>query len=110
MKGSGRDRSSENASSSERRSTVSNAKFEVEKFDGTSNFGMWQCEVMDILIQQELDITLEGKPDDMTEHDWKKLNTQACSTIRLCLTKEQKYFVIKRQMLRNFGRNWRISS
>ena len=33
------------------RMSVSNAKFEVEKFDGMSNFGMWQCEVMDVLIQ-----------------------------------------------------------
>ncbi|KAG2688149.1 hypothetical protein I3760_09G081200 [Carya illinoinensis] len=95
MERSGRDRDSENASSSGRWSTVSNAKFEVEKFDGTSNFGMWQCEVMDVLIQQELDIALEGKPDDMTDQGWKKLNTQACSTIRLCLTKEQKYFVMR---------------
>ena len=41
------------------RTMVSNAKFEVEKFDGMNNFGMWQCEVMDVLVQQELDITLE---------------------------------------------------
>lgn len=33
-----------------RRTTVVNAKFEAEKFDGTNNFGMWQCEVMDVLI------------------------------------------------------------
>ena len=44
------------------RMMVANAKFEVEKFDGTNNFGMWQCEVMDVLVQQELDITLEDKP------------------------------------------------
>ena len=44
------------------RTMVSNAKFEVKKFDGTNNFGMWQCEIMDVLVQQELDITLEDKP------------------------------------------------
>ena len=49
---------------------VSNAKFEVEKFDGTNNFGMWQCEVMDVLVQQELDITLEDKPERMSDKDW----------------------------------------
>ena len=42
------------------RTMVSNAKFEVEKFDGTNNFGMWQCEVMDVLVQQKLDITCFG--------------------------------------------------
>ncbi|KAJ8638139.1 hypothetical protein MRB53_012406 [Persea americana] len=31
-------------SSSSAKTTVSNAKFEVEKFDGINNFGMWQCE------------------------------------------------------------------
>ncbi|KAM1583756.1 hypothetical protein PS1_031576 [Malus domestica] len=36
------------------RTTVQNAKFEVEKFDGTNNFGMWQCEVKDVLAQQDL--------------------------------------------------------
>lgn len=25
--------------------TVSNAKSKLEKFDGTNNFGMWQCKV-----------------------------------------------------------------
>ena len=49
------------------RMTVSNAKFEVEKFDGTNNFSMWQCEIMDVLIQQELDIALEDKY-------WDKIN------------------------------------
>ena len=44
------------------RTMVSDAKFEVEKFDGMNNFGIWQCEVMDVLVQQELDITLEDKP------------------------------------------------
>uniref|UniRef100_A0A5B7BZJ7 Putative copia LTR rider n=1 Tax=Davidia involucrata TaxID=16924 RepID=A0A5B7BZJ7_DAVIN len=79
------------------RTSVSNAKFEVEKFDGSGNFCMWQCEVMDVLFQQELDITLdlEGKPDDISEKDWIKMNRQACGTIRLCLAKDQKYFVMR---------------
>ena len=34
------------------RTMVSNAKFEVEKFDGTNNFGMWQCKVMDVLVNK----------------------------------------------------------
>ena len=46
---------------------MSNSKFEVEKFDRTNNFGIWQCEVMDILTQQELDFHLEDKPRDMED-------------------------------------------
>ena len=60
---------------------ISNAKFDVEKFDGTNNFGMWQCEVMDILFQQELDITLGEKPKDISEGDWEKMNRQACNLV-----------------------------
>ncbi|KAI4332242.1 hypothetical protein L6164_017166 [Bauhinia variegata] len=71
---------------------VTNAKFDVEKFDGTNNFGMWQCEVLDILYQQELYFALEEeKPDDIEEKDWTRINRLACGTIRLCLSKEQKY-------------------
>ena len=89
------DKTTSSSGSSGYKTTMSNAKFEVEKFDGTNNFGMWQCEVLDVLIQQDLDITLEAKPDDMSEKDWAKLNRQACGTIRLCLAKDQKYFVMK---------------
>ena len=70
------------------RMMVSNAKFEVEKFDVMNNFGMWQCEVMDVLVQQELDITLEDKPKGMSNKDWEKINRQTCGTIRLCLAKD----------------------
>lgn len=31
--------------------TVSNAKSKLENFDGTNNFGMWQCKVLDVLFQ-----------------------------------------------------------
>ena len=74
---------------------MTNAKFEVEKFDGINNFGMWQCELLDILCQQELDVTLEEKPDKMDENEWIKINRQACGTIRLCLTKDQKYSIMR---------------
>ncbi|KAF3950225.1 hypothetical protein CMV_023988 [Castanea mollissima] len=77
------------------RMMVSNAKFEVEKFDGMNSFGMWQCEVMDVLVQQELDITLEDKIEGMSDKDWENINRQACGTIRLCLAKNQKYFVMR---------------
>ena len=53
------------------RSMVTNSKFDVEKFDGTNNFGMWQCEVQDILFQKELDVALEeNRPEDVDEKDW----------------------------------------
>ena len=70
---------------------VSYTKFEVEKFDGNSNFGMWRCEVKDMLVQMNLHFTLGDKPDDLNEIEWEKVNLLACSSIRLCLAKEEKY-------------------
>ena len=69
---------------------VTNTKFDVEKFDGTNNFGMWQCEVQDILFQQELDVALEENiPEDVDEKDFTRINRLACGTIRLCLSKAE---------------------
>jgi cell division cycle protein 20 (cofactor of APC complex) len=62
----------------------------VEKFDGKGNFGMWKCEVMDMLVQINLDFTLEDKPEDLDDKSWKRINRLACSSIRLCLVKDQK--------------------
>ena len=56
---------------------VTNTKFDVEKFDGTNNFGMWKCEVQDILFQQELDVALEeSRPEDVDEKDWIRISKQ----------------------------------
>ena len=44
---------------------MTNAKFEVEKFDDTNNFGIQQCEVLEILCQQELELALEEKINKM---------------------------------------------
>ena len=75
---------------------VTNTKFDVEKFYGTNKFGMWQCEVQDILFQQELDVALEeNRPEDVVEKDWTRINRLACGTIRLCLSKELKYLFMR---------------
>ena len=47
------------------------------------------------MVQQELDTTLEDKPEGMSNKDWEKINRQACGIIRLCLAKNQKYFVMR---------------
>lgn len=78
------------------RTAVMNAKFEVEKFDGSGHFGMWQGEVLDALFQQGLDIAIEEeKPDGADEAEWKNINRLACGTIRSCLSREQKYAFMK---------------
>jgi len=37
---------------------IDQSKIDVLKFDGTENFGMWRCEVMDKLNVQNLKVTL----------------------------------------------------
>ena len=36
-------------------------KFEIEKFNGNGNFGLWQKRVKALMVQQGLHKTLQGK-------------------------------------------------
>ena len=78
----------ESHASSLAKMTVQNAKFEVGKFDGTNNFGMWQCEVKDVLAQQDLDLTLEDKLEDMEEVEWNKFEMKDLGEARKVLSME----------------------
>jgi cell division cycle protein 20 (cofactor of APC complex) len=82
------ERSTGNASIPPQYIPVSSTKFEVEKFDGKGNFGMWKREVMDMLVQMNLDFTLEDKPQDLDDKNRERINQLACSSIRLCLVKD----------------------
>ena len=71
-------------------------KFEIEKFDGKNNFGLWQIKVRAILVQQELDETLNGKeakPAEVTDAAWTKMERKALSTLHLSLADEVLYNV-----------------
>lgn len=62
-----------------------NIKFEVEKFNGKTNFTLWQRRVKNILIQQGLKMTLLGKtnkPTTMNDDDWTNHDENAVSTIQ----------------------------
>jgi len=70
-------------------------KFEVVKFDGHGNFGLWQTRVKDLLVQQGLLKTLKSqKAAKMEDEDWVDLQERAVGTIRLCLEYEIIYHVI----------------
>lgn len=74
---------------------VFNVKFEGETFDRTNNFSIWQSKVMDFLIQQECNIFLEDKYEEMLEKECEKINKKTSGTICLCLANNQKYFFMK---------------
>ena len=72
-------------------------KFGIERFDGRMNFGLWQIQVKDILIQYGLHKTLRGIPafcssdgavkSGTSDVDWEDLDLKAASSIQLCLAK-----------------------
>jgi len=82
-------------------------RIDVVKFNGTNNFGMWRCEVMDALMASNLEDTLrlEKKPASTMEEDWDKMNRLACDMIRSCLTQDIKYQVLHETSVRQL---WEI--
>lgn len=65
----------------------SSLKFDVPRFDGKGNFGLWQRRVKDLLTQQGMKKSLlETKPEAMDQDDWEEMQDKAVSTIRLCLS------------------------
>lgn len=77
--------------------STTTAKYDVEPFDGKSNFSIWQSTVKDILVQQGLLKALKGKsnkPATMKDEEWEELEAKAVSCIRLSLAPQIKYQVL----------------
>lgn len=79
-------------------SKYSPMRFDVEKCDGKINFGLWQVQVKDFLIQSWLHKALKGKPVPIPSKDSSKtsktddeeredLDLRAASAIRFSLAK-----------------------
>ena len=51
-------------------------KIDVVMFDGTNNFRIWRCEVIDALTASNLKdyLHLEEKPEETSEKNWNKMN------------------------------------
>ena len=50
------------------------SKFEVTRFDGTGNFGLWQTRVKDLLAQQSISKVLSGiKPEKVDDDMWEEM-------------------------------------
>ena len=60
--------------------------FEVSRFDGPGNFGLWQMRMKDLLAQQGISRALSEKKLVKVDDDkWEEMQAQSCATIRLCL-------------------------
>ena len=67
----------------------------IEKFDG-SDFGFWKMQIEDYFYQKDLYEPLLGvKPYTMTTEQWKLKDRQALGLIRLTLSKNVAFNIIK---------------
>ncbi|MFQ6656917.1 hypothetical protein Gotur_026817, partial [Gossypium turneri] len=61
-------------------------RFEIKKFDGETNFNLWQVRIMTILVQSSLKKVITGKkPENLNKTEWEELDEKALSAIQLCL-------------------------
>ena len=75
---------------------TSTIKVEINRFGRKSNFSLYHARMKDVLIQQGLIDALlcEEKSTTMEVQDWRRLQMQAVSTIRLYLTNEMVIHVL----------------
>ncbi|GKA07713.1 retrovirus-related pol polyprotein from transposon TNT 1-94 [Tanacetum coccineum] len=64
---------------------MTGAKFDIEKFDGTGDFGLWRVKMRALLIQHGCEAALEVLPADMEAQAKAELNKKAHSAVILCL-------------------------
>ncbi|KAG8503416.1 hypothetical protein CXB51_001387 [Gossypium anomalum] len=61
-------------------------RFEIEKFNGETNFNLWQVRMMAILVQFGLKKVVTGKKlENLNKTEWEELDDKALSAIQLCL-------------------------
>ncbi|MFQ6641378.1 hypothetical protein Gotur_014790 [Gossypium turneri] len=62
-------------------------RFEIEKFDGVTNFNIWQLQIMAILVQTGLKkVIIEKKPENLNQTKWEELNEEALDHISQIIT------------------------
>ncbi|GJS22293.1 retrovirus-related pol polyprotein from transposon TNT 1-94 [Tanacetum coccineum] len=64
---------------------MTGAKFDIKKFDGTGDFGLWRIKMRALLIQHGCEAALEVLPADMEAEAKAELNKKAHSAVILCL-------------------------
>nr|GEW00572.1 zinc finger, CCHC-type [Tanacetum cinerariifolium] len=64
---------------------MTGAKFDIEKFNGTGDFGLWRVKMRALLIQHGCEVALKVLPADMEAQAKAELNKKAHSAVILCL-------------------------
>nr|GEX86320.1 retrovirus-related Pol polyprotein from transposon TNT 1-94 [Tanacetum cinerariifolium] len=60
-------------------------RFDIKKFDGKNDFGLWQIKMRALMVQQGCDAALETLPADMKACEKAALMKKAYSNLILCL-------------------------
>nr|GEU92531.1 retrovirus-related Pol polyprotein from transposon TNT 1-94 [Tanacetum cinerariifolium] len=64
---------------------MTGAKFDIKKFDGTGDFGLWRIKMHALLIQHGCEAALDVLPVDMEAQRKAELNKKAHSIVIMCL-------------------------
>ncbi|KAH1122439.1 hypothetical protein J1N35_005599 [Gossypium stocksii] len=61
---------------------MAETRFEIEKFDGETNFNLWQVWMMAILVETGLKKVVNGKKlESLNQTEWEELDEKALSAI-----------------------------
>jgi hypothetical protein len=60
---------------------VGGYKFDIEKFDGRSDYVLWERQVKGVLKASGLGKVLRPKPEKINEEDWRDIQEQVVSTV-----------------------------
>lgn len=78
-------------------SKTATTKFEVEKFDGKSNFLLWKIRVTTLLVEDGVHKALQGL-EKALKMEWSDIDFYAKATIILCLPNEILYNVMNEEI------------
>ncbi|GKB07493.1 retrovirus-related pol polyprotein from transposon TNT 1-94, partial [Tanacetum coccineum] len=67
-------------------------RFDIEKFDGKNDFGLWQIKMRALMVQQGCDAALETLPADMKAGEKAALMKKAYITLIQCLGDRKKLY------------------
>ena len=65
---------------------MATSKYDIEKFDGSKSFTLWQLRMKAILISNGLGKAITGRDTQITDAEWETLDQRALATIHLCLS------------------------
>ena len=85
-------------------------KFDIEKFDGNNDFGLWRLKMHALLVQNRLHKALRGKntlSEKLSDEEKDELLEKAYSHILLFFSDSVLQRLLSRKLLLAYGKSWR---